>query len=285
MKTTLLGGHAGILLSVGTLLWACGSSTVVSSGVGDEQSQVGLGADAHTETSADSAAAADAAGSQLDIVNQEPVNPESASHMPSEAGQDGVVEQSEPARTCSELQFRKDSERATGVEACVVGDGVRDFRVTHLHDSCEGIGLGARVGGGFSAPLPPPCQDDTECEAEGATCFEGMCYLPPVCEQQSQCGEGETCLCALWEPTPNAGGGSGHHAANSCVPAQCESADDCGGRECAVTADQCGRLSGIYCRTDQDECKFSADCGANERCSYVTQQALWQCVEAADCDE
>ena len=284
MRTTLLGGHAGILLSVGTLLWACGSSTVVGGGVGDEQAQVGLGADAHPETSADSAATEDALGSQVDVVQQEPDNPESASHMPSEAGQDGAVEQSEPVRTCSELQFRKDSERATGVEACVDGNGLRDFRVTQLHDSCDGAGVGAQVDGGFSAPQPPPCQSDAECEAEGATCFEGMCHLPPVCEQRPQCGEGETCLCALWEPTPDVGGGAAYHSSNRCVPEQCESADDCGDRECAVTQDQCGQLSGVYCRTDQDECKSTADCGANQRCSYVTQQARWQCVEAADCD-
>lgn len=277
MKTALLRGY--VSLSVGTLLWACGSSTVVSSGVGDEQSQVGLGADAHTETSADSAATADAVGSQPAVVQQKPDSLEPASPSPSEAGQDGAVEQSEPGRTCSELQFRKDSERATGVEACVAGDGVRDFRVTQLHESCDGIGLGAQVGGGFFAPLPPPCQDDTECETEGATCFKSICYLPPVCEQQSQCGEGETCLCALWEP-----GGPAYHAANRCVPALCESADDCGGRECAVTEDQCGQLSGLYCRTDQDECKSTADCERG-RCSYVTQQARWQCVEAADCDD
>lgn len=283
MKTTFVQRPAGAVLSVATLLWACGTSTIVG-GDGGDTFQVGLEADHHpfAEAPDDSAATANVASSQGDTIQQEPGNLESPSQ---DAGaQDGAVApQGGPERTCSELQFRKDSDKATGVEACVGSGGMPDFRVTELHDSCVGAGVGAQVGGGFSAPQPPPCQHDAECDAEGSICFEGTCHLPPVCEQQSQCGAGQTCLCALWNPTPDVGGG-GYHAANRCVPAQCENARDCGGRECAVTQDQCGQLSGVYCRTDHDECESTADCGGTGRCSYVTEQARWQCVEAADCD-
>lgn len=77
----------------------------------------------------------------------------------------------------------------------------------------------------------------------------GGVALESECASDDDCQAGYVCQCATrlapW---------------TACVPGNCASEADCGGKECGAEESSCGEISGFFCRTDADECRSGARC-------------------------
>jgi hypothetical protein len=107
------------------------------------------------------------------------------------------------------------------------------------------------------------------------------------CNSEKDCSVGSACICAAWTPPVT---GSSDLAQlvtldmpRHCVPAQCATSSDCGGRACGFSRNLCGADAGFYCRTASDECTSSDDCGGR-LCTYDTAKLHWACDPMLSCD-
>jgi len=107
------------------------------------------------------------------------------------------------------------------------------------------------------------CETDAECTARaGGQCAHQeswgytfcSCFYP--CTADTDCDAGEVCLGdgVVSRPT----------AWPSCVPAACETTDDCASGECGIGShdDGCGRVVELACRESGDTCRADADCAS-----------------------
>jgi len=95
-----------------------------------------------------------------------------------------------------------------------------------------------------------------------------------ACMSDAECPSGRACACAT--------------DGNRCVPANCRSDADCGGRGCSPSeARTCNSHEGIvgyYCHTPKDSCTDSNDCGgATSDCEYSPEEGRWTCVDHGRC--
>ncbi len=117
------------------------------------------------------------------------------------------------------------------------------------------------------------CEDDAACD--GDTCDGFFCRRPSPCQTDAECAGGEACVCAGKYGAGDTVGLSG----NLCLPAECRSADDCGGLPCAIGYDGfwVGSVQGLFCHTPDDECTTAADCPDGQYCRYGTTEQHWVC--------
>lgn len=163
----------------------------------------------------------------------------------------------------------------TGIVACPASndDPVADFYVSHPMQ-CAGMGAGK----GQQPLRSAVCASDADCP-QGTTCGAlGACYEPPACDDDSQCGTGSACVCASQYSVFEASFLSAVPY-NQCAPAQCRADDDCNGYSCALSVEACtGRVVGLYCHSERDECTQHSDCGDPERvCAYDSSASSWRC--------
>jgi hypothetical protein len=166
---------------------------------------------------------------------------------------------------------------STGIVACPARDGdpLADFYVSRA-EQCSGRGAGR----GHRPLQSATCGSDADCP-EGTTCGAlGGCYEPPACDEDTPCGDGSICLCASQYAVDD-GAFSSAVPFNQCVPSQCHSDDDCKGYSCSLSVEQCsGRVDGIFCHSERDECTQHSDCGDAERvCAYDGSAARWHCEQ------
>jgi hypothetical protein len=166
---------------------------------------------------------------------------------------------------------------STGIVACPARDGdpLADFYVSRA-EQCSGRGAGR----GHRPLQSATCGSDADC-LEGTTCGAlGGCYEPPACDGDSQCGDGSVCICASQYAANDVAFASAV-AFNQCVPAQCHSDDDCSGYSCGLSVERCsGRVDGLFCHSERDECTQHSDCGDAERvCAYDASAARWRCEQ------
>jgi len=102
------------------------------------------------------------------------------------------------------------------------------------------------------------------------------CYCTYGCATDSDCSEGEICMCGLGDPDLP--------SVSSCIPALCQSDADCGGLGCrlAVNFDGCGPMYMMACHTPEDECQGPYDCGFGCSPGY---EGVWRCSEEGGCAE
>lgn len=128
------------------------------------------------------------------------------------------------------------------------------------------------------------------CETEGIQTHE--------CMSDSDCIPEEACICHGWAQADESSwwleflsrlGGDAYQfggISNLCLPNFCK--DGCNGHGCSISVDLCGKPQGIFCHTDQDECRMNDDCflkdNRRSHCSYVQDHGRWRCIGKADCD-
>lgn len=123
--------------------------------------------------------------------------------------------------------------------------------------------------------LEVDCRSDEDCKAgRNGRCSGGGHTVPhcsyDACARDEDCGAQKACAC-----DPSEG--------NACVPANCRTDADCGGRGCSPTAaEMCGNMGGVagfYCRTEDDECVSNEDCTSDGSglCVYDANAAHWKC--------
>jgi hypothetical protein len=119
------------------------------------------------------------------------------------------------------------------------------------------------------------CTSDDDCE-DDARCRDSHCERPPECMTQSDCADGQVCLCA------GATSDRTVVAFNQCVPADCTEQSDCGAFECAASAAQdcSGRVLGLYCQKSGDACQSLDECQGS--CSRADDES-WQCSAEPVC--
>lgn len=83
---------------------------------------------------------------------------------------------------------------------------------------------------------------------------------PPECQSNEDCGANEVCLCSIAFQVDNLVNTVGAYP-NRCVPAECRGPKDCGGMQCGLSSDPTTDPSGLFCRTEGDECSSDIDCG------------------------
>jgi hypothetical protein len=119
------------------------------------------------------------------------------------------------------------------------------------------------------APLPGPigggCTAHTECKP-GEFCELvsvhgtdiGSCRKS-ACKGDVDC-KGALCMCG---------------PPSQCLPGNCRSAEDCGGRDCDFDRGRYGHGQGRWCRTAKDSCKSHDDCAKGNECTYLGDS--WGC--------
>lgn len=130
---------------------------------------------------------------------------------------------------------------------------------------------------------PADAEDNEGACAEDADCTDrphGRCVQPPLgggiafcacrygCANDSDCGDGEVCICA-----------GVVDGSSRCVPAGCSTGDDCESGECGISAayDGCDFTVRTACRTADDMCRtdeFCRDMAAGDSCEYTNG---WGC--------
>jgi hypothetical protein len=120
------------------------------------------------------------------------------------------------------------------------------------------------------------CDSDDDC-AEDARCRDSRCERLPECMTQSDCPDGQACLCA------GATSDRTVVAFNQCVPADCTQQSDCGAFECAASAarDCSGRVQGLYCQESGDACRGLDACSGS--CSRADDES-WSCAPDPICN-
>lgn len=134
------------------------------------------------------------------------------------------------------------------------------------------------------------CQSDAECdEYPNGSCADvsGGCFCRYVCTTDSDCGDGNACICASrWaEGHRNESGPFGSY--DPCVPAQCHTDADCGDLRCGVSIGGCWQVEGLYCHTPEDVCEGHQDCrdlDLGNRCAYSPEEKRWTCVDFFNCE-
>jgi hypothetical protein len=168
----------------------------------------------------------------------------------------------------------------TGLASC--GEGHFD-RVAAV--SCR-----ANVAGEDYRPCGPQdtgaCQVDDDCGGGNNRCiyYSGECLCQTFCETDSDCGEGEACICR--GAVPNRPGGVQTLSEWSvCRATECWSDMDCDGFGCGMRINDCGPAEGFACRTPDDECHTDSECPMGEPCIYAREEGRWICLnEGAACE-
>lgn len=125
------------------------------------------------------------------------------------------------------------------------------------------------------------CTTDADCtEFPNGVCnsfpegFDGLsrCGCQYFCSSDDDCDDDRTCVCE----SPN-----GALEYGICVQADCQSNDDCASGQCGISAwnDGCGVETRAGCRSPDDQCRSSQDCGDVEQCAYSPDEG-WRCVTA-----
>ncbi|MBZ5710240.1 hypothetical protein [Nannocystis pusilla] len=126
------------------------------------------------------------------------------------------------------------------------------------------------------------CATDGDCSGN-ETCANiyGDCYCTAQCMSDSDCGDGQICLCAGDLPAV----GADLALKNQCVPADCTANADCAG-ECGCRGDKffCGTLEGAFCPTPDDECEDDEDCEDGGYCGWDSDQKRWVCQGWGICE-
>ncbi len=173
-------------------------------------------------------------------------------------GPDGLVDRTRPA----------------GYWACDDFTGP-EYRVAAVACNCE--------------VFHPLCTDGTpeDCNGEacgpGQSCVDyfgnGYCGCLAQCNQDSDCGAGEICLCAGGAP-----GLSQLSQTNLCVPADCTVERECAGEHrCKVSRAGCGNVHSVHCTTPSDDCDTAEDC-ARLYCAWDDVDELWTCDPGVICE-
>jgi hypothetical protein len=139
----------------------------------------------------------------------------------------------------------------------------------------------AQVPGDCAEPLEGDCQVDADCPGPFGACVADSvcgekspgCSCASGCAQDSDCPEGQVCLCAA----------PGLAERSFCVPAGCTSDADCGGQACAGVPDGVGlgTVQALACHAAGDPCCGDADCDVGNDCLF--EGAAWSCQFPADC--
>lgn len=106
----------------------------------------------------------------------------------------------------------------------------------------------------------PECESDDDCPGDTSHCVQkdlGACvYHGPRCEvscsSNADCGAGELCV------PPEAH--EGWFDWPTCIPATCESGDDCDSGECALLWENGNDGLWLACRTNEDVCRENSQC-------------------------
>lgn len=129
------------------------------------------------------------------------------------------------------------------------------------------------------------CTSDADCtERANGRCitrgggFEGVtgCGCAYGCTSDADCAEGTVCACA---------GMAEGLDYSRCVPAACDSSEDCGGGECGVVSydDGCGRSVSLACRSSRDQCRSSLDCAEGQECGPTYDEEPYLACQAPSC--
>lgn len=157
-------------------------------------------------------------------------------------------------------------------------------------DFCENDSFVRREPVTCDDTMPVECAPPGEC---GSGCTVGRCSGPTdpcecvaPCGTDDDCGDGFACQCSVgWLPGLPFGS---YHA--SCIPANCRTADDCGGFECGLSDDDrgCGGArKGYFCHSEEDECFGDRDCvsgGSGNACVFVGSHWACQDILTGGCD-
>jgi len=183
----------------------------------------------------------------------------------------------DPGR-CVPLEQLPELEVDAGLERCPDGQVYRPTAASCVHplalDPCGDPGL---------------CMET--CEELGAglcnTLFTDFCACQYPCEVDGDCAPNAACLCASGVAVE--GGYEGYVPFSQCVPAGCRTDADCGEFRCALSPGICGwgTLTGLFCRTPDDECAAEQDCvdaGLGNLCQFAPDQQRWVCTEQAFCE-
>lgn len=140
--------------------------------------------------------------------------------------------------------------------------------------SIEEHRLAAQLDGGDGSSR---CRTDADCtQGKNGRCIGGGHSLPTCaydrCASDTDCGPRESCNCDANE-------------GNACLPANCHTDEDCGGRGCSPThGETCGNMGGavgFYCHTAHDACVNDEDCardaGSRGLCVYQPAAGHWAC--------
>lgn len=169
----------------------------------------------------------------------------------------------------------------TGLASC--GEG-------HF-DRIAAVSCGANVAGEHFRPCGPQdvgaCRVDADCGGGNNRCiyYIGECLCQTFCETDSDCGEGEACICRGVVPSTRPGGAQTLSGWSACRATECWSDMDCDGFGCGMRINDCGPAEGFACRTPDDTCHTDSECARGESCIYAREEGRWICLnEGATCE-
>ena len=125
------------------------------------------------------------------------------------------------------------------------------------------------------------CATDEDCPGNQA-CRNiwGSCSCTPQCMSDSDCGDGEICVCTAEHPELPLN----LDIKNTCNAAGCAGQADCEG-ECGCRGDDfCGYTISAFCPTLNDECSHAGDCDPGKICTFDGAEQRWRCFEPAICE-
>jgi hypothetical protein len=100
------------------------------------------------------------------------------------------------------------------------------------------------------------------------------------CLEDDDCEAGETCICTAIVMGEQFNGTLVPR--NSCLPARCQTAADCGGSQCGVAIPNAATSApaGLMCRADGDACITDSDCGLDGGCLGDFSVGEWTCARS-----